>query len=542
MFFFYSWRYPKAVIALLQANNYHMVPFWQAYWRATNLQATTAKIQPQQTPAFRKLVNFLIVGIFAQLVLAVYCLFAWHQRDMAGGLAFGLALLIGYPVVWAHLLAVPVWFSYVLSPKRTGKRIICGILEKQVVELRNRHSFKIIAVVGSLGKTSSKVAIAKTLGVSKRVVWQAGNYNDRATVPLVLFGHELPGLFNVFAWFKIYVRNRQIIAGEYPVDIAVLELGTDGPGQIAEFAYLKPDLLIVTAIAPEHMEYFGTLDAVAHEELTALSFAKKVLINTDDTPAEYLKGKTFSSYGLHKNADYYADNRVENGITGQTLKFHLKGGHDFKLTIPTLGAQGAKIAVVAAATAHMLSISNEQIEQGVASIEAFAGRMRIFPGKKESTLIDDTYNASPPAVKAALDVLYATKATQRIAILGSMNELGDYSPEAHREVGAHCDAKKLDLVVTIGTDAATFLAPIAEKNGCKVTTCRSPYEAAEIVQKHLKKGALILAKGSQNGVFAEEATKILLADPNDAAKLVRQSPYWLKQKVAQFSDAPKNVV
>jgi len=160
--------------------------------------------------------------------------------------------------------------------------------------------------------------------------------------------------------------------------------------------------------------------------------------------------------------------------------------------------------------------------------------MQILDGVKDTIIIDDTYNASPIAVKAALDVLYAAKAKQRVAILGSMNELGVYSREAHQEVGAYCDPKRLDVVVTIGHDAKKWLAPVARERGCQVIDFTSPYEAGEYVSGKLQRGGVVLAKGSQNGVFTEEAIKPLLADPTDAAKLVRQSPYWITRKARQF--------
>jgi UDP-N-acetylmuramoyl-tripeptide--D-alanyl-D-alanine ligase len=161
--------------------------------------------------------------------------------------------------------------------------------------------------------------------------------------------------------------------------------------------------------------------------------------------------------------------------------------------------------------------------------------MQILPGIKNSTLIDDTYNSSPVAVRAALDVLYAGDAPQRIAILGGMNEMGDYSPQAHKEVGAYCDPKKLDWVVTIGPDAKQYLAPAAKEQGCQVKSFLSPYDAGHFVAGLLKESAVVLAKGSQNRVFAEESLKELLANPEDASKLVRQSRHWQDVKAKQFS-------
>jgi UDP-N-acetylmuramoyl-tripeptide--D-alanyl-D-alanine ligase len=159
--------------------------------------------------------------------------------------------------------------------------------------------------------------------------------------------------------------------------------------------------------------------------------------------------------------------------------------------------------------------------------------MRVFGGIKNTSIIDDTYNASPVAVKAALDVLYAARASQRIAVLGSMNEMGAYAKTAHQEVGEYCDAHKLDYVLTLGADAARWIAPAAKVRGCQVHSFTGADACAAYVRKHLQERAVVLVKGSQNGVFAEEVVKQLLAQPKDAENLVRQSPAWLRKKARQ---------
>ena len=160
--------------------------------------------------------------------------------------------------------------------------------------------------------------------------------------------------------------------------------------------------------------------------------------------------------------------------------------------------------------------------------------MNVLNGINSSTIIDDTYNSSPSAVVAGLDVLYGMKANQRIAILGTMNELGKFSDKSHEEIGKYCDPKKLDLVVTIGVPAEKFTAKFAKKNGCEVYSFVSPFEAGDFVRTKMKKGAVIFAKGSQNRVFTEESLKVLLDKPQDVKKLVRQSKYWLDIKEKQF--------
>ena len=532
----YSWRYLPGIVALLQHHNFKIAPFLRQYWQTERFDMLQNSITLRPSRTTKLLTAFVAVGSLVQIVAGLWLIVAWFANREPGLWEFGLALVLSYPLVWAHLLAVPVWLSYTGRPKYVGRRILCYTFQAQFKRLRKRHDFKIVAVAGSVGKTSTKVAVAKALGASKRVLWQEGNYNVDITVPLVIFGQPLPGLFNIPAWIRIWKQNEQTIRKPYPYDLVVLELGTDGPGQIAQFAYLQPDVLIVTAITPEHMEYFGTLDEVAREELTAVTFAKKTLINIDDTPRQYLEGLTFESYGLSDTAMYRATKRKARGFKGQQVTFVLGSDHSFTATIPMLGQQGAKIAVAAAAVAHALGESNEAVQDGLKHVEAFAGRMRLFEGIKESTIIDDTYNASPIAVNAALDVLYDIDAPQRIAILGTMNELGSYSPAAHQEVGDHCDPAKLDFVVTIGADAKKYLAPRAKKQGCTVHSFDSPYAAGEFVKKKLKKRAVVLGKGSQNRVFAEEALKQLLANSADSEQMVRQSAYWMSKKRQQFTD------
>ncbi len=424
-----------------------------------------------------------------------------------------------------------------MNPKRLGKRILCALLEAQVRRLKARHDFRLVAVAGSVGKTSTKLAIAHTLEVSQRVIYQSGNYNDRLTVPLVLFGRTMPGLFNIPAWLKILIRNEQTIRLPKYYDVAVVELGTDGPGQIHDFAYLQPDVTVVTAITPEHMEYFGTLDAVAAEELTVCDFSKQVLVNADDISAQYLERKHVIRFGIDKGVEYQAEVLTGRGLQGTDVLLRLANAGQLQATAAILGHQGIKVLLAAAATADVLRLAKDEIERGIQEVKPFSGRMNILRGIKNSTIIDDTYNASPVPVIAALDVLYSTEALQRVAILGTMNELGNYSQAAHEEVGKHCQAESLDLVVTIGKDAETYLAPAARSNGCNVVSFSSPYAAGTYVAEQLQQGAVVLAEGSQNGVFAEEALKPLLTDAQDVQKLVRQSEYWIRIKQSQFNDA-----
>lgn len=419
--------------------------------------------------------------------------------------------------------------------KHIGRGIVCRILERQVVRLRARHSFAIVTVSGSVGKTSTKYAAASVLQqAGKRVRYQDGNYNDRVTVPLVLFKQPLPHLLNIFAWLRVFAANERMIRRGPGIDVAVLELGTDGPGQIEQFAYLQPELAVVTAVTPEHMEFFADLDAAAAEELAVTKFAQKLLI-AEDVPERYLQGIAALRYGLSAKATY----RAQEGSPdkdGQTITLTEQSNKQ-QVHIVLLGSQGAKIALAGAAVARELGVDWDKIVSALSNLEPVAGRMRLFRGVHGSTIIDDTYNASPEAVIAALDVLVRMPGSYKVLVLGGMNELGEFGLEAHKEAAEAINERAIDLVVSVGELADRELAPyLKETNQRKIVRMFSAERAGVFVREQLagKKDAVVLCKGSQNGVFAEETAKQLLQDPADSARLVRQSNYWLQRKAPQL--------
>jgi UDP-N-acetylmuramoyl-tripeptide--D-alanyl-D-alanine ligase len=526
---FYGPVYPIVLAQQLKRYYYEIGEYLAWFWQTKTFR---------RAPVRLGLLGWAIVTLYVVLLTALIYLAVLSFQ--AGRWQLGTALIITYPLVLAHLLTVFVAFVklvwYVLHPKKLLRWVICCIIEHEVKRLRRKHTFTIVAVAGSVGKTSTKSAIAQLLlAAGKKVQVQEGNYNDRVTVPLVLFGLQLQSLFSPVWWVKtIRQMRRTVRAKTYDFDMVVLELGTDGPGQMRHFDYLRPEIGVLTAVAPEHMEYFKTLDNVADEELTLLSYSQQALVNKDDTDKKYLSGYTYKDYSVTGTADFRTTNRTKESLHGQTVSFVL-GKEKITTAIKYLGKQGATIALAAAGTGKTLGLSTEQIHRGLEQLEPFSGRMQVLRGIKNATIIDDTYNASPVAVKAALDVLYANPAPQRIAILGDMNELGQTSPSEHIAIGEYCNPNEVELIVTIGPESKHYLAPKAQKAGCNVESFDSPYKAGEYVKQQLQEGAVILVKGSQNRVFAEEAIKSLLANPDDESKLVRQSKTWLAQKSKQFS-------
>lgn len=410
------------------------------------------------------------------------------------------------------------------------RKSVAGILARQVRRLYKKNSFKTIVVVGSVGKSSTKRAIAEYLGSQYRVQYQQGNYNDLITVPLVYFGLSLPSLFNPFAWLKTFYDIERQLRRPYEYDVVVLELGTDSPGQINDFAeFIHADIAVVTAITAEHMEFFSSLDQVAAEEFSVAGFADTLLVNIDDVPAQYLGDREYISYGTTEKANVSITQKKVDTVS-LTYKDTLM---QFKTQL--VGLHSQKVLAAAFMTGEVLSMPVTDSETALGSISAMPGRMQLLKGKDNITIIDDTYNASPEAVTAALDALYTMDAKNRIAVLGNMNEMGGFSKAAHEQVARHCKSEELDKVIVLGKEAELFLAPLAKKNGNDVKVFHSPYDIGKYLAEYTPAGSAILFKGSQNGVFLEEAIKPLLADLTDKNKLVRQSKTWLKKKNYQFT-------
>lgn len=416
--------------------------------------------------------------------------------------------------------------------KSVLKKILVGILGRQVRKLRKKNNFKIIGVVGSIGKTSTKLAIAKVLESHYKVRYQEGNYNDIVSVPLVFFGQKMPSLWNIFAWIGIIIKNQKQILSNFPFDFVVVELGTDGPDQINQFRkYLHLDVAVVTAITAEHMEYFGTLEKVAEEEWSVSYFSDIVFANKDlcKIIPENIDHKKIVFYGKDFGSIYKIEN-IKRLAEGFNFEVSYKGGKMLDAFYPAFSEVQLYSICVAASIARTFTIGPNEIKEAISNIKSFAGRMQILKGIKNSVIIDDTYNASPEAVKMALDALYKYPRKQKIAILGMMNELGQTSEAEHKKIGEYCDPKHLNLLVTIGRDANAFLAPAAKSLGCEVYEAKNSKDAGNFVKDKITEDTVILAKGSQNGVFAEEAIKPLLADPSHISKLVRQDKHWMSKK------------
>lgn len=424
--------------------------------------------------------------------------------------------------------------------KKAISKILVKLFEDEARRLLRMHQPIVVAVAGSVGKTSTKLAIASVLGEKYSVLAHQSSYNGELSLPLSMFNLRVPqNLLNPLGWLSLVAKVKMMYRKHYPYEVVVLELGTDRPGDIKHFMrYLSPEIGVITAVTPEHMEGFGTMEAVLDEEFTLARGSKQVLLNASDVllnmKKKELDQNKVRTFGVDKgNYWFQTESRDSLGRLRGTLhtdKYRAK----VKLNIIAQHSVNAITAAVGAG--DLLGLTQDEIKSGMQKFQPVSGRMSPLVGIKDSIIIDDSYNSSPDAAIAALRTLYDLPGGGRkMAILGSMNELGEYAKEGHANVGRWCH--NLALLVSVGDEAKKYLVPAAIEAGLKqnlIKSFTSPYEAGRYLKKQLKKDDAILVKGSQNKIFTEEAIKILLNSSADQARLVRQSSFWLKRKRAQF--------
>jgi UDP-N-acetylmuramoyl-tripeptide--D-alanyl-D-alanine ligase len=421
------------------------------------------------------------------------------------------------------------------------KKYIQKKLEKYVVAYFKAHpDVKLIVVAGSVGKTSTKRAIATLLSTRYRVALHEGNHNTHLSAPLAILGIEYPdNVKSIGAWLSVFRAAKTRINSPTGTDVIIQEIGSDRPGEIAHFgSYLQPYIGVVTAVTAEHMEFFQTMEIVAQEELTAANFSQIAIINRDDIEGRYsafLTNPTLTTYGTTGAAEYRFEQQnftIDEGFSGQV--FVPEYASPFSATIHLVGEHSLRPAMGAVAVAAKLGLTPAEIAAGLALLRPVPGRMNVLRGIDDTIIIDDTYNSSPLAASSALQALYSIQAPQRVAILGSMNELGATSQHEHEVLGGLCDPSLLSWVITIGDHAENYLAPAARARGCQVKSFKSAIDAGTFARSVIEPGAAILAKGSEGNIYAEEAVKILCIASQDQ-ELVRQSPSWMKTKDTFFS-------
>lgn len=403
-----------------------------------------------------------------------------------------------------------------------------------------RYKPEIVGVTGTVGKTSTKLAMGAVLSRVKRVRASAKSYNNELGLPLTILG-DWDSTEGLFFWPSVIISaivHLIVKSHSYP-ELIVLEYGIDRPGDMKKLLSIaRPSLGVLTAVGetPVHIEYFSGPEAVFREKikmiqmLPATGFA---VMNADDRTVMLARGQTRAqviTYGFSDKAELKISS-FSQIITGSSSAVAFKLSYAGS-TVPVrlegvLGRSQAYAAAAAAAAGLVSGVNLVGIAEALRHYQAPNGRLRAIPGVKNCMIIDDTYNASPLAVEEALATLRQLKPKRAIAAFGDMLELGKYTLEEHEKIG-RIAAKTVDILVTVGL-RGKFIAEAAVKAGMSrrmVFPFMNVVEAGVFLQNKAQRGDLILIKGSQ-GARMEKVVKEIMREPLDASKLlVRQSKVW----------------
>jgi UDP-N-acetylmuramoyl-tripeptide--D-alanyl-D-alanine ligase len=414
------------------------------------------------------------------------------------------------------------------------------VLAKLVLK---KYKPEIIGITGSVGKTSTKDAIYAVLQKKYRVRKSIKNYNNEIGVPLTIVGAESAGR-SLVKWTAVFVQALNLLIKkdkDYP-EILILEMGVDKPGDMAYLTKIaKCKVGVVTAVGTVHVENFGSIEGIQKEKFELI---KNVIpggwsvINYDDEKTRKMIDMVTSkviTYGFDKKAQVRAEEikysfQAEE-INGISFKIFYNGSV-VPVSLPKILSKASVYsALVGAAVGIVYDMNLVDIALALRDLESPIGRMKKIAGIKGTLIIDDSYNAEPKSMNLAVEtmaILPLNEGAAKYAVLGDMLELGQYSEEAHREIGKLVFASNIDYLITVGERSRDIGrgAKEAGMNKDFIFHFATSEEAGKFLQNRIKQDDLLLVKGSQ-GVRMEKIVKELMANPIKAKELlVRQGKEW----------------
>lgn len=425
------------------------------------------------------------------------------------------------------------------------KHTIVVLLTLEARAVVRKYHPRVVAVTGSVGKTSTKDALYAVLASVAHVRRSEKSFNSEVGLPLTILG--VPNAWsNPLLWAQNLLDGLflLIFKTRYPQWL-VLEVGADRPGDVSRVArWLPVDIAVITRLpeVPVHVEYFSSPEAVVEEKASILRALKKdgtLVLYADEENVRALRErageKSVVTFGISPQADVRAERVVvsfgEGGAPRGMEAVLMWEGESVPLTIHAAVGMHALLPVLAAAAVgKALGRSIGDVAQALMSYVPPAGRMRLLDGIKDTLVVDDTYNSSPAAVHAALETLLLLKGKRSIAVLGDMLELGKHSAAEHRRAGERA-AKTCDLLVTVGFRSRDTAQGALDGGmpDSAVLQFEDAHRAGAELQNLLQPGDVVLIKGSQS-MRMERTVEEIMAEPERAAELlVRQDPEWKKR-------------
>lgn len=420
-------------------------------------------------------------------------------------------------------------------------RWLKSVLRLMAIAVLKRHRPVVIGITGSVGKSSTKEAIATVLSSCFRVRQSPGNFNNEIGIPLTILG----SLDTKRSRWRLAVAPFRFLAtiglprSRYP-EILILELGIDRVGDMDYLLeFLSPTVGVLTTISTSHLEFFKSISVVTREKgklILALPKTGLAVLNADEPRVMKFREKTKAtvlSYGFDESADvrgtHVAFFRDAAALPiGSSFKLEY-AGKSIPVRLPNIIAEHhISAALAAAAVGIFFKMNPLEVAEALRNFQSLPGRMRLFQGVHHSLIVDDTYNASPKSLAAAMGTLGSLESVRRVVALGDMLELGDDSERAHRDVARWIFDHDIREVFLIGKQMLFAKEELDRMRypSDHVHWFSDPKSLGDQLAASLREGDVILLKGSQ-GMRLEKAVEMVLLEPSSARMLLcRQSDEW----------------
>lgn len=355
---------------------------------------------------------------------------------------------------------------------------------------RSLYNIPVIAITGSVGKTSTKDIIASVVGEQFKTYKTQGNLNNHIGVPLTVLS----------------LKDHEAL---------VVEMGMNNAGELTVLSQIaKPDIAVITNVGTAHIGNLGSRENILKAKLEILNGMKEngtLIINNDNDMLHAWK-ETYNgninivTYGIENDSDYNACDieSFENSSKFSLVCKSDNGNNSEKIEVPVGGNHFVYNALSAIAVGKQLNISIDKIKKGIAEFELTKSRMELIKLENQVTIINDCYNANYDSMKASIEYLAKTSATRKIAVLGDMLELGEFSNELHTKVGEEVAKNSIDILVTVGKMGKVIANSTKDMNEkVEVYSFDGNEKAIERLKEIIKSGDSILVKASNGMKFKE---------------------------------------
>jgi UDP-N-acetylmuramoyl-tripeptide--D-alanyl-D-alanine ligase len=438
IFSLYMPSYPTVLVYMLQNTEYQVWPYLKWFWRTQNFHRVIVRRQLDKTKAARLLDLSIRLLIIIEILAGIFFICVGWWRQWAGAVPFGLALIIGYPIVVAHLVALLIWVGRVSWIMPRDKQLI----EQSREKFRNFKKTK-IAIAGSYGKTSMKELLLTVLSEGKNVAATPANKNVAVS----------------------HARFIGTISGDE--DILIIEYGEDRPGDIAKFTRVtRPTYGVITGLAPAHLNHYKTLQAAGEDifDLAKYLGGKHVYVNGESSAAKEFIKADYSLYNGEGAMGWKVDGvKVSISGTDFTLK---KGRKSLKLHSRLLGRHQLGPLSLAVALGAEFGLNDEQLKAGVAKTKPFEHRMNPYK-LNDAWVIDDTYNGNIEGIKAGTQLLKELQAKRKWYVTPGLVDQGVETKNVHLQMGELIADSAPDIVVLMHNSVTKYIQEGLEKNGFK---------------------------------------------------------------------------